>query len=101
LGGATQADAVVDVTEYEHITQEGYSVDSLIGTFVPKVNPNYDPKKRGSMQYIRHYDLKLSSILVFNVRTMGKATEGLYVRTESLQALQLACPRYAYMRCHR
>jgi len=95
FGGATRAEDMIDVTEYEHTPQVGLPPDALLGTFAPKLNPNYDPKKRGSKQYIRHYDVKLSNILVFNVKTSGKAAGGLHVRTESLQALQQACPRYA------
>jgi len=83
FGGATRTDSVVDVTEYEHTPQAGFG-NALVGTFVPKLNPDYDANKRGSARYIRCYDLKVSDILVFNVKMSGKSGTDLQVKTESL-----------------
>jgi hypothetical protein len=68
--GALTADAAVDVTEYEHIPHPD-GIPGYFGTFKPKLNPQYDPSSRGSVQFLRHSDILHSSVVVFNVQTFS------------------------------
>ena len=52
--------------EMAHNAQEGYT--GFWGYFTLKENPTFDPKDTKSSKYMRHYHVKRSDILVYNVQ---------------------------------
>lgn len=88
-GGALLENDTIDVTEYEHSAQDG--INGFFGTFKPLNNPEYDPKTRNCLAFVRHRDVKRGNIVVFNVQMFGRPTD-LRVKLASLRDLAQALP---------
>lgn len=89
-GGAQQASDTVDVTEHEHMPQQGFS--GFFGTFKPLENVHFNQNIRGSLKFVRHRDVPRKDVVVFNVQTFGSGRE-LRVCLSSLRELHQCSPR--------
>lgn len=89
FGGAVQASDTVDVTEHQHMPQQG--VSGFFGTFKPMENVHFNKQVRGSLRFVRHRDVPRKDVVVFNVQMFGSG-DSLRVCLTSLRELARASP---------
>lgn len=93
-GGAVAPNALVDVVEYTHTEQQGYH--GFFGVFAALKNPDYNPRTRGSLAFVRHRDLGRDRIIQYNVQTFSSQKE-LRVTAKSLRSLANFLPELQVM----
>lgn len=89
FGGALHTSDTVDVTEYQHVPQNGFA--GFLGTFNPLRNEHFNQQVRGSLQFVRHRDVPRRDVVVFNVQ-MFKTGDAVRVCLSSLRELERASP---------
>lgn len=89
-GGAISSSDMVDVVAYTHTPQP--DVDGFFGTFEATKNPEYDPKLRGSVMFVRHRDVTRNRIVIYNVQMFGPQHR-LRIAVESLRELSNVLPQ--------